>query len=131
MGLNPRVENRAYGSPADSHHNGRSGGAVAISARHQLLSDSWTADVEALETAIGHFRTDGKLTTNCEVVCFEIAGDGHLHVNVIHRYATKAVREWAGPGKIAGGYVHNRRFGETPTNEIIRQVRDMIFAARP
>ena len=128
MRPNPRAENRTYGSPADSHHRRRGEAAVVISATHQLLSDSWTADVEALESAIGRFRTDGNLTSNCEVVCFEIAGDGHLHVNVTHRYATKPVSGWAGPGKKPDGFVHNRRFGETSQSEMIRHVRNMVFA---
>lgn len=103
---------------------------MAISARHTLLSDSWTADVAALEAAIGRFNTDRPLTNNCDVVFFEIAGDGHLHVNVTHRYETKAVSGWAGPGDTPGGFVHNRRFRRTPQSEMIRHIRDMVFAAR-
>jgi hypothetical protein len=129
MRPNHRVAKRAYGSPADSPHS-RGGGAVAISARHQLLSRWWTADVAALERAIGRFRTGGNLTNSCEVVCFEIAGDAHLHVNVTHRFATKPVSGWAGRGKLPDGFVHNRRFGDASQSEILRHVRHMIFAAR-
>ena len=113
----------------DSHRKVRGEDAVAVSARHQLLSDSWRADVEALEDVIGRLRTDGT-PTNCDVVCFEIAGDAHLHVNVTHRYATKGVRGWAGPGRVPEGFVHNRRFADTPQRRMIRHVRDMVFAAR-
>jgi hypothetical protein len=67
---------------------------MAISARHQLLSDSWTADVDDLEGAISRFRTDRNVANKCEVVVFEIVGDGHLHVNVTHRHATKTVSGW-------------------------------------
>jgi hypothetical protein len=129
MHPNPRVNNSASGSPADSHPS-RRGDAAVISATHQLLSDSWTADVEALESAIALFRTDGILTKDCEVACFEIAGDRHLHVNVTHRYMTKAVKGWAGPGRMPDGFVHNRRFGDTPRSAMIRHVRDMVFATR-
>lgn len=104
-------------------------GAV-ISARHQLLSDSWTADVKALERALDGFGADETLTNRCEVVCFEIPGDWHLHVNVTHRYATEGVTGWAGPGAMPEGFVHNRRFGDTSQSEMIRQVRAMVFAAR-
>ena len=128
MQANPRVNNSAYGS-ADSYPSRRGEAAVVISATHRLLSDSWTADVEALESAIDRFRIDGHLTRDCEVVCFEVAGDRHLHVNVTHRYATKAVRGWAGPGRMPDGYVHNRRFADTPRSAIIRHVRDMVFAS--
>ena len=125
-----RVEHHANGLHDGSQHAGRGDGAVAISARHQRLSDSWTADVESLEGAIGRFRTDGNLTNYCEVVCFEIAGDGHLHVNVTHRYATKRVKGWAGPGTMLNGFVYNRRFDDSSQAEMIRHVRDMIFATR-
>ena len=130
MRPNSRVENHAYGSSDSSHQTRRGGHAAAVSARHQLLSDSWTADVDALERAIGRFRSDRNLTNNCEVVCFEIAGDGHLHVNVTHWYATKSVSGWAGPGKMPYGFVHNHRFGDTSRSELIRRVRDMVFATR-
>ena len=125
-----RVENHAYRLPDSSHHARGGDGAVAISARHQLLSDAWTADVQALEEAIGRFRTDWNPTNNCEVVCFEIAGDGHLHVNVTHRYATERIKGWAGPGKVSGGFVHNRRFRDTSQAEMIGHVRDMVSATR-
>jgi hypothetical protein len=103
---------------------------MAISARHHLLSDSWTAAVEDLETAIGQFKTARNVVNQCEVMFFEIAGDGHLHVNVTHQHATKTVSGWAGPGHMPDGFVHNRRFGDTPQNEMIRHIRDMVFAAR-
>jgi hypothetical protein len=130
MSVNPRPANRANGSRMDLQTSRRGEAAVVIAATHQLLSDSWTADVEALESAIGRFRTDGSLKSNCEVACFEIAGDEQLHVNVTHRYATKAVSGWAGPGRMPGGFVHNRRFTDTSQKDMIRHVRDMVFAAR-
>ena len=125
----PRVGNGSSGRLTSSQ-NGRRGGAMAISARHQPLSDSWTADVENLEWAIGRFRTDSIVANNCEVVFFEIAGDGHLHCNVTHRHATKTVTGWAGPGHVAEGFVHNRRFGDMPRKDMIRHIRDMVLAAR-
>ena len=124
----PRVGNGSGGLV--SSQNGRRGGAMAISARHQPLSDSWTADVEDLEWAIGRFRTDSTVPNNCEVVFFEIAGDGHLHCNVTHRHATKTVTGWAGPGHVPEGFVHNRRFGDMPQKDMIRHIRDMVLAAR-
>lgn len=113
-----------------SSQNSHRGGATAISARHQLLSHWWTADVENLERAIGEFKADPNVANNCEVVFFEIAGDGHLHCNVTHRHATKTVMGWAGPGQVPDGFVHNRRFGDTPQNHMIRHIRDMVFATR-
>jgi hypothetical protein len=122
-----RIGNGSSGRLASSRDGG--GGAMAISARHQLLSDAWTADVENLEWAIGRFKADPNVANNCEVVFFEIVGDRQLHCNVTHRHATKTVTGWAGPGHVAGGFVHNRRFGATPQNEMIRHIRDMVFAA--
>jgi hypothetical protein len=52
-----------------------------------------------LETAIRRFKTDRNLMNNCEVVFFELVGNGHLHVNVTHTYVTKAVSGWAGRGR--------------------------------
>ena len=103
---------------------------MAISARHQLLSDSWTADVENLEWAIGRFKADRNVANTCEVVFFEIVGDEHLHCNVTHRHATRTVSGWAGPGHVRAGFVHNRRFGDTSQNDMVRHIRDMVFAAR-
>jgi hypothetical protein len=113
-----------------SPQNGRRRGAMVISARHQLLSDSWTADVENLEWAIGRFKTDGNVENNCEVVFFEIVGDEQLHCNVTHRHVTKTVSGWAGPGQVHDGFVHSRLFGDTQQNDMIRHIRDMVFAAR-
>ena len=113
-----------------SSQSGGREGPMRISARHQLLSDSWTADVENLERAIGHFKTDRKMANNCEVVFFEIVGDEQLHCNVTHRHATKTVSGWAGPGEVPDGFVHNRRFGHTSHNDMIRHIRGMVCAAR-
>lgn len=113
-----------------SSRNDRRNGATRISSRHQLLGNSWTADVASLEWAIGRFKDNSEVADDCEVVFFEIAGDEHLHCNVTHRHATKTIAGWAGPGRVAGGFVHNRRFGDTSPSAIVRHVRDMVFAAR-
>ena len=104
---------------------------MGIFARHQLLSNSRrTADVERLESAIGRFETDPDVAINCEVAFFEMVGDEQLHCNVTHRHATRAVSGWAGPGQVPEGFVHNRRFGHTSHNDMIRHIRDMVCAAR-
>ena len=129
MPLTSRVGNGSSGRRPSSQY-GLRGDAMAISARHQLLSDAWTADVEDLESAIGRFEPDPNGPNNCEVVFFEIAGDGNLHCNVTHRHATRTVSGWAGPGHVPEGFVHNRRFADTPQRDMIRHIRDMVFAAR-
>jgi hypothetical protein len=103
---------------------------VTISATHQPLSDSWAADVEHLERAIGRFKTDPNGANYCAVVFFEIVGDMDLHCNVTHRLATKTIHGWAGPGRVADGFVHNRRFAHASKNDVIRHIRDMVFAPR-
>lgn len=125
-----RIGSRRYEPAAGGVENGGRKGARAVTTRHKLLTSSWRADVETLETAIGRFTADRPLPTDCQVVFFEIAGDGQLHVNVTHQHPTIAVRGWAGPARIPGGFVHNRRFGETPTTQIVRHIRDMVFAVR-
>ena len=124
-----RVGNGSSGPPAPTQY-GRRAGDMAISARHELLSDVWTADVENLVSAIGRFKTDRNTANTCKVVFFEIVGDEHLHCNVTHRHATKTVRGWAGPGQVPDGFVHNRRFSDTSQKEMIRHIRDMVCAAR-
>ena len=105
-------------------------GSMGITTRHTLLTGSWTGEVEALETAIGRFKPDRSLTNDCQIVFFEIVGDGQLHINVTHRYQTMAVRGWAGPASLPGGFVHNRTFGDPQRSQMIRHIRDMVFAAR-
>jgi len=129
MLLQSRVGNGSSGRVASSR-NGRRDGGMRISARHLLLGEWWTADVENLERAIGRFKTDRNMTNNCEVVFFELVGDDQLHCNVTHRHATKTVRGWAGPGQVPDGFVHNRRFRHTSHNDMIRHIRDMVCAAR-
>lgn len=102
---------------------------MAITTTHKLLTRSWTADVETLETAVGHFKA-GAMRNDCHVVFFEVVRDGHLHVNVTHRHPTRTVRGWAGPASLPHGFVHNRTFGDAQPSQIRRQVRDMIFATR-
>ena len=104
--------------------------STAVTTKHKLLTGSWTADVKTLETAIGRFTADRPLAHDCQVVLFEIAGDDELHVNVTHRHRTMAVPGWAGPGRLPEGFVHNRRFGDTPPDQMIRHIRDMVFASR-
>jgi hypothetical protein len=105
-----------------------SGGHLSID--HKLLTRSWTSDVEALEASIGRFAERRPLTNACRVVFFEIAGDAHLHVNVTLRHQTTAARGWAGPAKMPEGFVHNRMFGATPSGQMLRHIREMVFAER-
>lgn len=114
-----------------SSENGRRREVMRISARRQLLGDSSrTRDVQKLEWAIAHFKSDPNMANMCEVALFEIVGDDHLHCNVTHRHQTKSVSGWAGPGHVSDGFVHNRRFRDTPPEDIIRHIHDMVFAAR-
>jgi hypothetical protein len=105
-------------------------GAGTLTSSHELLTSAWTADVERLETAIDRFTADRPLADDCRVQLFEIPGDAHLHVNVTHHDPTVSLRGWAGPGRVAGGFVHNRRFVHAPVIQTIRHIRNMVFAAR-
>src|SRR5689334_10034787 len=102
---------------------------MAIRTTHKLLTGSWTADVAAVETAIGRFTADRAVTNDCQVALFEIVRDEHLHVNVTHKYPTRTVRGWAGPARVQAGFVHNRTFGDTKPTEIIGHIREMVFAS--
>lgn len=105
--------------------------AGTLTTSHQLLTSAWTADVERLEAAIERFPADRPLAHDCRVDLFEMPGDGHLHVNVTHHDPTVSLRGWAGPGIVADGFIHNRRFVHSPPSQMIRRIRDMVFAARP
>jgi hypothetical protein len=99
-----------------------------VNSHHTLVTDAWTADVQTLETGIDAFAVPA--AQQYHVSLFEIAGDSQLHVNVTHRHQTKAVKGWSGPGVSAEGFIHNRTFQEAPTAEILRSIRQMVFAAR-
>ena len=124
------VTYRQHAERPASSRNGRAD-LMALSARHQLLSNSSRAAyVRDLEEAIGRFTFEPNVTDQCEVALFEIEGDEHLHCNVTHRHATKSVAGWAGPGSVPNGFVYNRRFRDVSQNNIIRHIRDMVFAPR-
>jgi hypothetical protein len=103
---------------------------MPITTGHTLLAGSWTANAEAVETAIRRFALDASPAPNCHVALFEIAGDERLHVNVTHRHPTKAVSGWAGPGSVPDGFVHNRTFSYKQSSRMIGHIRAMVFAAR-
>jgi hypothetical protein len=103
---------------------------MGISTSHKLLTQLWTADVTAVETAIGKFEADRAVTNDCQVALFEIDRDNDLHVNVTHKHPTKTVRGWAGPANLASGFVHNRTFGDSAPGEIVGHIRHMVFAGR-
>ena len=101
-----------------------------VTTTRNLLTASWQADVRAVESAVSRFTLDRPLSNDCTVALFEIAGDDHLHVNVTHKYETTTARGWAGPARLPTGFVHNRRFGDTQPHQVIRQIRNMVFAER-
>jgi hypothetical protein len=101
------------------------------SKRQQPLSTSRrTADVEKLQQAIGGFTADASVVNNCAISLFEIVGDEYIHCNVTHQHLTKTVTGWAGPGHVAQGFVHNRRFADMPHRAMVRHIREMVFAER-
>jgi len=102
---------------------------MPITTTRNLLTSSWNADVEKMETVIRQFKSDRTRTTDCRVAFFEIARDRDLHVNVTHAHETITASGWAGPAKLSEGFVHNRRFGGTALSQIVRDIREMVFAA--
>ena len=110
--------------------HGGVGTPATITATHKLLTRSWAADVEALEAALGDFTADRVVTNDSQIVCFELACDADLHVNITHRFATRPVTGWAGPGSVPAGFVHTRTFDDTQRGQLLRQIRNMVCAAR-
>jgi hypothetical protein len=103
---------------------------MEIKTSRTLLTESWTADVTAIEAAIAQFDADRVVTNDCQVALFEIDRDDWLHVNVTHKHVTKTAPGWAGPASLARGFVHNRRFEKRQSGRIAEQIRQMVFAAR-
>jgi hypothetical protein len=111
--------------------NRRGPTASSITANHALLTGAWTMDVKSLEAALGRVKLDAAMTSPCRVTFFEVAGDGDLHVNVMHRAATEGVTGWQGPAAAADGVVYNRTFSRMPRYQVLRQIKSMIFAGVP
>jgi hypothetical protein len=101
--------------------------ARRANSHHTLLTNAWTANVQALEKGIGEF--DGPAARKYHVSLFEMEGDSMLHVNVTHTQEMKPAQGWSGPGVTASGFVHNRRFDSPHAAEILRSIRQMVFAA--
>jgi len=121
---------RSSADVADSSDDRSRSGPRTVTTTRKLLTDSWSADVDTLETAIERFNADASLKNECQVAFFEIVRDGDLHVNVTHRHPTRAVTGWAGPADVATGYVHNRTFDGSQPRQMLRRIRDAIFAER-
>lgn len=103
---------------------------TTLTMEQKLLTAAWTKDVRAVVTAVRGFRSRRALKTSCRVVLFELEGDRLLHVNVTHEHPTSTPSGWSGPGIISEGFVHNRRFSTTQPREIVRKIREMVFAPR-
>jgi hypothetical protein len=101
----------------------------ALTTSHALLTDTWTADVNALQAALGRIRKGAGLNSDCRVTFFEVAEDGHLHVSVTHGSTTGHVNGWSGPGSRPEGVVHTRAFSRVPRYQVLRQIREMVFTA--
>jgi hypothetical protein len=109
--------------------NDRLAKAPAITANHALLTAAWIAEVKALEGALGRI-TDARVSRDCRVTFFEIAGDQHLHVNVMRKSTTGEVNGWSGPGTTPdGGIVYNRKFTRIPRYQVLRQIKEVVFGA--
>ena len=101
-----------------------------VTTTNDHLTRYWAAGVQAMESAVSSFTLNRLPRNDCQVTFFEIAGDEQLHVNVTHKYRTKSAKGWAGPGDLPDGFVHNRRFGQTEANQVVRHIRNMVFAKR-
>jgi len=108
----------------------RHGRAGRFSLTRNLTGGSWNACVDAIGTALWRIKDPDALVSDCTMAFFDTTADEALHVNVTHQHRTKRIAGWAGPGQTADGFVYNRRFGHVPTPQILRDVRDMVFAAR-
>jgi hypothetical protein len=100
-----------------------------VNVHQSLVSQAWTAEVRALVRGIREFAVLAGPAHDCRISLFEMPGDSLLHVNVTHGREKRPVKGWAGPGIAADGFIHNRRFEAGQTDAILRQIRQMVFAA--
>lgn len=103
---------------------------MAITTTRHLLTRTWAADVDACDAAIGRLRSKRTAAEECRVAFFEIPADSQLHVNVTHRQLTRAPAGWIGPAVLPEGYVHNRTFASVESRELLRDVKEMVFAGK-
>jgi hypothetical protein len=94
------------------------------------VTTAWTADVKVLEAALRRCKAD-RPVTGCRVAFSEVPGDAGLHVDVIHTRQTAHVNGWMPLDDAPDGLVHHRRFDREPRYQLLRQIRDMVFAAQP
>jgi len=99
-----------------------------LSLTRNLMGSSWSACVDAIGTALWRVEDHQRLATDCTMAFFDTSADTALHVNVTHPHPTKRISGWTGPGHTAGGFVYNRTFAATHTPQILRHVREMVFA---
>jgi hypothetical protein len=102
--------------------------AGQLTSTRRLLGGTWAACVDAVETAMWRFKAEHPLASDCNVAFFEVAADETLHINVTHQHVTRAISGWAGPGRTSDGFVHNRIFAPASKVQVVRHVRDMVFA---
>ena len=105
--------------------------SAALTTSHVLLTDAWTADVNALQAALGRIEKGAGLSSDCRVTFFEVAGDAQLHVEVTHRSAAANVNGSPGAESASERVVHNRAFSRAPRYQVLRGIREMVFAGRP
>ena len=103
----------------------------ALTTTHALLTDAWTKDVNALQAALGRIEKGAGLSSDCRVTFFEVAGDAQLHVEVAHRPTAGNVNGSSGAASTSERVVHNRAFGRVPRYQVLRELREMVFAGRP
>lgn len=100
----------------------------ATTTNNTVAGGRWHAEVQHLEQAIARMTRVRRVTNQCSISFFELAGDPDLHVNVTQESRTGAVIGWSGPAAIEAGFVHNRRFRDE--RAVLGRIRDVVFAPR-
>ena len=114
--------------------SGRTAGSGDVRMRRAKITNNtfagsrWNDEVEYLELAIAETTRARRVTNECRISFFELAGDPELHVNVTQQSRTVPVLGWSGPAAVQGGFVHNRRFRDE--RGVLDRIQDVIFAAR-
>ena len=97
---------------------------MPVTTERELLTDSWTAQVAALEAALN--RVDLGNCDGCRIVCSEVHQAGQLHVTIVKTRETMCVSGWSLPMRQAdGGIRYTRQFALESTDAMVKHIRDM------
>lgn len=102
---------------------------MPISTERQLLTNIWSADVDAIEHVLKGMVPPFP-AENSKVIFAEVVEDGLLHVTVAREHESFTITPWSGPEKAADGFRYVHAFGDKQVNDIAQSIRDQLGTTR-